>query len=204
MRCYALFTLTRGLNFWWAAAIVGGVCIRLLTHAKGNGVWGVYAMALLGVVPCLLLHLKRDPDSGFWQAAWVTSTFFGFGHTSNSGEAWIGIFAAGAIGFIFCVSVKLTGSAWWAIGCHAAWDWGETYFYGTADSGFVAPGHFLTTSPAGGNPGVEWRGGRTRGQPAGRRDHLVAAGSVAGCIWASSGAASSHGRGATGELGMVA
>ncbi len=156
MRCYALFTLTRGLNFWWAAAIVGGVCIRLLTHAKGNGVWGVYAMALLGVVPCLLLHLKRDPDSGFWQAAWVTSTFFGFGHTSNSGEAWIGIFAAGAIGFIFCVSVKLTGSAWWAIGCHAAWDWGETYFYGTADSGFVAPGHFLTTSPAG-NP--LWSGG---------------------------------------------
>jgi uncharacterized protein len=156
MRCYALFTLTRGLNFWWAAAIVGAVCVRLLTHARGNGVWGVYAMALLGVVPCLLLHLKRDPDSGFWQAAWVTSTFFGFGHTSNSGEAWIGIFAAGAIGFVFCVSVRLTGSAWWAIGCHAAWDWGETYFYGTADSGFVAPGHFLTTSPAG-NP--LWSGG---------------------------------------------
>jgi CAAX protease family protein len=156
MRCYALFTLTRGLNFWWATAIVGGVCIRLLTHAKGNGVWGVYAMALLGVVPCLWLHLKRDPNSGFWQAAWVTSTFFGFGHTSNAGEAWIGIFAAAAIGFVFCVSVKLTGSAWWAIGCHAAWDWGETYFYGTADSGFVAPGHYLTTAPTG-NP--LWSGG---------------------------------------------
>ena len=102
-------------------------------------------MALLGVVPCLLLHLKRDPSAGFWQAAWVTSTFFGSGHTGNNGETWIGIFAAAAIGFVFCVSVWLTGSAWWAIGCHAAWDWGETYFYGTADSGFVAPGHFLTT-----------------------------------------------------------
>jgi uncharacterized protein len=156
MRCYSLFTLTRGINFWWAAAIVGGICIRLLTHAKGNGAWGVYAMALLGVGPCLLLHLKREPNSGFWQASWVTSIVFGFAHTSNNGEAWIGIFAAGAIGFVFCVSVKLTESAWWAIGCHAAWDWGETYFYGTADSGFVAPGHFLTTSPAG-NP--LWSGG---------------------------------------------
>jgi len=156
MRCFSLFTLARGLNFWWAAAIVGGICIRLVTHARGNGALGVYAIALLGVVPCLLLHLKRDPDSGFWQASWVTSTLFGFGHTSNNGEAWIGIFAAAAIGFVFCVSVKLTGSAWWAIGCHAAWDWGETYFYGTADSGFVAPGHFLTTSPTG-NP--LWSGG---------------------------------------------
>jgi membrane protease YdiL (CAAX protease family) len=156
MRCYALFTLTRGLNFWWAAAMVGVICIRLLIHSKGNGVWGAYAIALLGVVPCLLLHLKRHPDSGFWQAAWVTSTFFGAGHTGNAGEAWIGIFAAAAIGFVFCVSVKLTGSAWWAIGCHAAWDWGETYFYGTADSGFVAPGHFLTTSAVG-NP--LWSGG---------------------------------------------
>ena len=68
----------------------------------------------------------------------------------------MGIFAAGFIGFVFCVSVWLTGSAWWAIGCHAAWDWAETYFYGTADSGFVAPGHLFSTSPAG-NP--LWSGG---------------------------------------------
>ena len=53
------------------------------------------------------------------------------------------------IGFIFCVSIWLTGSAWWAIGCHAAWDWAETFFYGTADSGRVGTGHFLTTNPAG-------------------------------------------------------
>jgi hypothetical protein len=77
-------------------------------------------------------------------------------HTGNNGENWIGIFAAGAIGFVFCVSVRVTGSAWWAIGCHAAWDWGETYFYGTADSGMVAKGHLLSTSPAG---STFWSGG---------------------------------------------
>jgi membrane protease YdiL (CAAX protease family) len=104
----------------------------------------------------LLLHLKKASSSGFWQAAWLTSTLFGAAHTSNNGEAWVGIFAAGFIGFVFCVSVWLTGSAWWAIGCHAAWDWAETYFYGTADSGFVAPGHLFSTSPAG-NP--LWSGG---------------------------------------------
>jgi len=156
MRCYLQYTFTRGLNFWWAFGIIACVCALLVLRTRGNGVWGVYILALLGLVPCLLLHLNKAPSSGFWQAAWLTSTLFGALHTGNNGEAWIGIFAAGFIGFVFCVSVWLTGSAWWAIGCHAAWDWAETYFYGTADSGFVAPGHLFSTSPAG-NP--LWSGG---------------------------------------------
>ncbi|MFP5210121.1 MAG: type II CAAX prenyl endopeptidase Rce1 family protein [Acidobacteriota bacterium] len=155
-RCYLQYTLTRGINFWWAVGIVAALCLAVTLRDKGNGVWGVYLMALLGVLPCLILHVKRAPGSGFWQAAWVTSTFFGFLHTGNTGENWIGIAAAGAIGFVFCVSVWVTGSAWWAIGCHAAWDWAETYFYGTADSGLVPKGHLLTSTPAG-NP--FWSGG---------------------------------------------
>jgi hypothetical protein len=155
-RCYLQFTLTRGINFWWALGIEALICGDLLLRAKGNGVWGVYIIALLGLFPCLVLHLKKAARSAFWQAAWVTSTLFGFIHTGNNGENWIGIFAAAAIGFVFCVSVRVTGSAWWAIGCHTAWDWSETYFYGAADSGNVATGHYLTTSPAG---NALWSGG---------------------------------------------
>ena len=149
MRCFLLFTLARGINFWWAVSLVGAMCLNLILRARGNGVWGVYAIALLGLAPCLWLHLKRSEGAGFWQAAWVTSAFFGFGHTGNHGENWIGIFAAAFIGFVFCVSVRVTGSAWWAIGCHASWDWGETYLYGTPDSGMVAQGHYLTSTLAG-------------------------------------------------------
>lgn len=156
MRCFLLFTLARGMNFWWAIGLVAAMCGDLVIRAKGNGVWGVYAMALIGVAPCTALFLKKAQGAGFWYAAWVGSMFFGYGHTGNGGENWIGIFAAGAIGFVFCVSVRVTGSAWWAIGCHAAWDWAETYFYGTADSGMVAKGHLLSTSPAG--PAF-WSGG---------------------------------------------
>ena len=155
-RCYLQFTLTRGINFWWALGIVGLICGDLLLRGKGNGIWGVYIMALLGLVPCLLLYLNKVEGSNFWQAGWVTSTLFGFIHTGNNGENWIGIFAAAAIGFVFVVSIRVTGSAWWAIGCHAAWDWTETYFYGTADSGMVATGHYFTLSPAG---NIFWSGG---------------------------------------------
>ena len=155
-RCFLQFTFTRGLNFWWALGVNALICVELVVRSKGNGVWGVYVIALLGLIPCLLLQLRKTESSGFWQAAWVTSTLFGFVHTGNGGENWIGIFAAAAIGFVFVVSVRVTGSAWWAIGCHTAWDWAETYFYGAADSGNIATGHYLTTSPAG---SAYWSGG---------------------------------------------
>jgi hypothetical protein len=102
------------------------------------------------------LQVKGSPSTGFWNAAWLTSTLFGYFHTFNPGESWIGIFSAAAIGFVFCASVRLTGSAWWAIGFHASWDWAQTFFYGTADSGLVPTGHFLSSTPTG---AVLWSGG---------------------------------------------
>lgn len=155
-RCFLQFTLTRGVNFWWAFGLVALMCVDLVIRAKGQGVWGIYVFALLGLAPCLWLYLRKAQGSSFWFAAWLTSTFFGFAHTGNGGENWIGIFAAAGIGFVFCVSVYATGSAWWAIGCHAAWDWAETFFFGTADSGNLPKGHFLTTAPAG---SALWSGG---------------------------------------------
>ena len=68
-RCYLQFTLTRGINFWWALGIVAAICLDLLLRSKGNGVWGVYIIALLGLCPCFWLQLKKMEGSGFWQAA---------------------------------------------------------------------------------------------------------------------------------------
>jgi membrane protease YdiL (CAAX protease family) len=162
-RCYLQFTLTRSINFWWAFGILGLLCLKLLIFNRGNSSdLGVYILAGLGLIPCALLHFRKAERSGFWQASWVTTTMFGLIHTGNNGENWIGIFAAGAIGFVFVVSIRVTGSAWWAIGCHAAWDWAETYFYGAIDSGNVAIGHYLTVTPVplkGSGWPVLWSGG---------------------------------------------
>jgi membrane protease YdiL (CAAX protease family) len=115
----------------------------------GNPMMGVYLLFGLGLVFCVTLIARKSEGRGFWYAAWIGSTLFGLVHTGNGGENWIGIFSAGAIGFIFCVGIYYTGSVWWAIGFHAAWDWGLTYFYGAADSGNPAAGHFLSVSPMG-------------------------------------------------------
>jgi membrane protease YdiL (CAAX protease family) len=81
---------------------------------------------------------------GFWPAALILSALFGLVHLGNPGESWLGGFNAGFIGVFFCLTLRRSGSLWFAIGTHMGWDWGETFFYGVPDSGQVAPGHFLS------------------------------------------------------------
>src|SRR5271155_284401 len=83
---------------------------------------------------------------GFWPAAVVLSCTFGLIHMRNDGEQWPGILAVMAIGFFFCLTLRRTGSLWFAVGFHAAWDWGETFVYSVPDSGTLFPGHLLKTS----------------------------------------------------------
>lgn len=83
---------------------------------------------------------------GFWPAAVVLSGLFGLSHLRNGGEHWPGLLAAAFIGFFFCFTLRRTGNLWFAVGFHAAWDWGETFFYSVPDSGMVAPGHLLKSS----------------------------------------------------------
>jgi len=83
---------------------------------------------------------------GFWPAAALLSVGFGLLHLDNPGESRVGILGAVLIGLFFCFTLRRTGNLWFAVGFHAAWDWGESYFYSVPDSGGVAPGHLLRSS----------------------------------------------------------
>ena len=96
---------------------------------------------------------------GFWPAALVLSCAFGLIHLRNGGEQWRGLLAAAFIGFFFCLTLRRTGNLWFAVGFHAAWDWGETFFYSVPDSGMVAPGHLLSSSLR----GSDWLSGGSVG-----------------------------------------
>lgn len=96
---------------------------------------------------------------GFWPAAIVSAAYFGYSHHLNSGEDWIGLFNAGAFGLLACFLLRRTGDLWMPIGLHMAFDWGETYFYGVANSGQTLPGHLLNSSSS----GPAWLSGGTVG-----------------------------------------
>ena len=95
---------------------------------------------------------------GFWWAAVLLSVAFALSHIHNGGESPSGLVVVALGGLVFCLSLWYTKSLWWAIGFHAGWDWGQSYLYGTADSGLLLQGHLLTSHPSG-NP--RWSGGAT-------------------------------------------
>jgi hypothetical protein len=80
---------------------------------------------------------------GFWPAACLLSLAFGLVHEGNPGESLLGLLSVVLIGLIFCLCLRLSGSLWWGIGFHAAWDWAQSFLWGTPVSGFVLEGRLL-------------------------------------------------------------
>jgi membrane protease YdiL (CAAX protease family) len=93
---------------------------------------------------------KLDPQAfGFWAAAIIVSFGFGAVHGTNPGESPLGLVTAGLAALLFCFSLWRTGSLWWAIGMHAAWDYGQSFVFGVADSGTMIGHRLLKTHPLG-------------------------------------------------------
>ncbi len=111
-----------------------------LQYTLTRGLAGLYQWAF---------KTRHSAALGFWTSAVVLSILFGLGHGSNPGESPIGLLSAGLVAIVFCLSLWRTGSLWWAIGFHTSWDWGQSFFYGVADSGAMVQRHLLATHPVG-------------------------------------------------------
>jgi membrane protease YdiL (CAAX protease family) len=85
----------------------------------------------------------------FWPAAILLAILFGALHKGNAGESPFGLAAAAMIALVFSLSLWRLGHLWWAIGFHMSWDWAESYFYGTPDSGTVSVGRLMEAHPHG-------------------------------------------------------
>ena len=83
---------------------------------------------------------------GFWSAATALSAGFGAAHLLNQNEDKVGALSVFVIAIFFCLTLRRTGNLWFAVGLHAAFDWGESFLFSVPDSGIVAPGHLLNTS----------------------------------------------------------
>lgn len=127
-------------------------------------IWG-FMFLLVGLseeysVRGYLLYTLAD-GIGFWPAAVVLAALFAILHTHNYGESRIGILMTAFFAMFAAVVLRYTGNLWLAVGAHAGWDWGQSYFYGVNDSGIQLPGHLLNPhiqGPAwlsGGNVGPE-------------------------------------------------
>lgn len=98
----------------------------------------------------------------FWPAAIVTSLIFGLGHLFNRGETWVGALEIVLWGLVTCLTLRLTGNLWFAVGFHSAGDWTETFLLSVNNSGTPAKGQMLNSTMH----GPSWLTGGTVGPEA--------------------------------------
>lgn len=157
-----------GRHFWQGMAL-GFVMVSLLMaliaalHGFAINGWAlgireallyalVYALAfmLVGIFEEFsfrgYLQATLASGVGFWPAAVVLAILFGAAHLGNPGEAKFGALMTAGFALVAAFSLRRTGNLWFAIGLHASWDWGETYFYSVPDSGVPATGHLVSSS----------------------------------------------------------
>ena len=108
---------------------------------------------------------------GFWPAAVLLAGVFGWVHMHNSGENWIGVAGVFFVGLFWGFTVKRTGSLWFTLGMHAAFDFGESFLFSVPDSGMIFPGHLSNATLHGPN----WMTGGTPGPEASVFDFLILA-----------------------------
>jgi membrane protease YdiL (CAAX protease family) len=139
---------------------------NLALQGKQILVWGLiwgFAFLMVGLfeeysLRGYALHTLAD-GIGFWPAAIVLALVFARLHMGNSGETRIGVVATGLFALFAAATLRATGDLWLAVGAHAGWNWGQSFFYGVNDSGMQAPGHLLNSKQL--NPA--WLSGGTVG-----------------------------------------
>jgi membrane protease YdiL (CAAX protease family) len=169
-------------KFFWAGILwgFGALTMLMLTlHAAGGfdlgrfnlhglgilkfaAFWGIFFL-LVGFYEEVLTRgyaqMILAASFGFWPAAFILSAGFAALHLANPGENLVGLAAVFLIALFFCLTLRRTGTLWFAVGFHASWDWGESFFYSVPDSGLTTQGHLFNSSLH----GPAWLSGGTVG-----------------------------------------
>ena len=100
--------------------------------------------------------------AGFWPAALITTAIFAGDHLEKPGENAMDIGMIFFLGLILCLSVRKTGSLWWAVGWHAGFDFGQLFLIGTRNGGQTPVGRLFNVT----FPGPAWLNGGELGTEA--------------------------------------
>jgi hypothetical protein len=135
---------------WGGAQLIGFLFVGLLEEYLFRGyLQFTLTRGLVGLAN--LISRPHARSIAFWMATVVTSGLFFLAHTGNNGEDAVGLVLVFLAGVTFVVALWRTGSLWWAIGFHMAWDWSQSFLYGVPDSGLLVQGRLFATH-AMGNP----------------------------------------------------
>lgn len=164
---------------WGFLAISGTLLVIFLLHGFSIEGMAIHGRTLVGATAAwsltfLIVGLSEEftfrgyslftlaTGMGYWPAVVVVSILFALAHVSNQGETVAGVTSVVFFSLLFCLFLDRTGNLWVAVGFHAGWDWGQTFFYGVPDSGLLPYHSFLNSA----FHGPRWLTGGTVGPEA--------------------------------------
>ena len=162
------------LDFWngmlagfLVVVFVGGAMLAtggMQLHGLAISGTGVLYYTLLWLGAMVLVGLNEEylfrgyplqslwRGAGFWPAAIITTAIFAGLHLSKPHENAMDIGMIFIGGLALCLSVRRTGTLWWAVGWHTAFDYGQFFIIGTRNGGQTPVGHLFNVS----FPGPDW------------------------------------------------
>jgi uncharacterized protein len=137
----------------------GSIALPVVEILKYAFLWAVAFLAV-GIAEEFAfrgyLQYTLTRGMGFWPAAIVTSVLFGLIHLDVQAP-WRAIANIAALALFLCMALRRTGTLWFAIGSHMAFDWGEAFFYSTDRTKVL--GHLFNAS----SHGNKWLSGGDAG-----------------------------------------
>ncbi len=151
-----------GLLYLCHAITLGAPLLHGADIWRSGGMW-LAAFLFVGLSEELAFrtYLQQTLTRGlnFRWALVILSVLFAAAHIGNGGENPIGLANVVVAGVILALSVWRTGTIWWAVGFHMAWDWAQSFLFGVADSGHPAVGSYMVSKPM----GADWLSGGSVG-----------------------------------------
>ena len=155
-------SLLIGLLLACHAIKVGPIVLHGADLWRYGGQWALVFL-LVGIAEELAFraYLQQTLARGlnFRWACVIMGLLFAAAHGFNEGETPVSLSLGVIFAFVLSLSVWKTGTVWWAIGFHAAWDWAQSFVYGVADSGQSSVGTLIVSRPI----GAAWLSGGATG-----------------------------------------
>jgi membrane protease YdiL (CAAX protease family) len=172
-------------KFFWKGMLAGLLVVLFVACAMiSSGAMVLHGLALHGsdlarltllwFVANILIGLSEEytfrgyglqslwRGAGFWPAALITTAIFAGDHLEKPGENAMDIGMIFFLGLILCLSIRKTGSLWWAVGWHAGFDFGQLFLIGTRNGGQTPVGRLFNVT----FPGPAWLNGGELGTEA--------------------------------------
>ncbi|GAA3760576.1 CPBP family intramembrane glutamic endopeptidase [Terriglobus aquaticus] len=140
----------------WKLAVRSAVFFGVAAFAEEGLVRGYLQYALTRAFSRFFRRILSPEGSArarvapaFWTSTLLLSSLFAILQQVYTARSHLVLLNSFLFGLLMAFSLWRTGSLWWALGFHTAWDWAQSFLWGVPNSGVRMPDHLFLTEATG-------------------------------------------------------